>query len=88
MAYPYFPIALQQLGATMRYLRSSSVPFRSVTSASPPGILNHPALTLGYRLDTGAATVRLTRLITSLTCPIKPEVAHLPGRVSELANAP
>jgi ribonuclease BN (tRNA processing enzyme) len=51
MQYSYFPVALEQLGATIRYhelvegwLRIGDV---EVTSR----YLNHPALTLGYRLQ-------------------------------------
>jgi phosphoribosyl 1,2-cyclic phosphodiesterase/CheY-like chemotaxis protein len=51
MQYTYFPVALEQLGATIRYhdlvegrLRVGDI---EVTSR----YLNHPALTLGYRLQ-------------------------------------
>lgn len=57
MEYSYFPISLEQLGAVVRYhdLVEGAFdlgPFR-VTAC----YLNHPALTLGYRLETGGASV-------------------------------
>jgi len=57
MQYTYFPVGLEQLGATIRYhdlvegqLRIGDV---EVTSR----YLNHPALTLGYRLEADGAAV-------------------------------
>jgi phosphoribosyl 1,2-cyclic phosphodiesterase/CheY-like chemotaxis protein len=57
MAYPYFPIALQQFGATIRYHTLVERPFQIGRLRVTPRYLNHPALTLGYRLETGGATV-------------------------------
>jgi ribonuclease BN (tRNA processing enzyme)/CheY-like chemotaxis protein len=57
MQYTYFPVELGQLGATIRYhdlvegtLRISDIEVRAQ-------YLNHPALTLGYRLEVDGAAV-------------------------------
>src|SRR5262249_60259068 len=57
MAYPYFPIALQQFGATIRYHTLAERAFQIGSLRVTPRYLNHPALTLGYRLETGRVTV-------------------------------
>jgi len=57
MAYPYFPIAMQQFGATIRYHTLVERAFRIGRLHVTPRYLNHPALTLGYRLETGSVTV-------------------------------
>lgn len=57
MAYPYFPIALQQFGATIRYHPLVERAFQISGLHVTPRYLNHPALTLGYRLETGSVTV-------------------------------
>src|SRR5215831_7548342 len=57
MAYPYFPIALQQFGATIRYHTLTERAFQIGSLRVIPRYLNHPALTLGYRLETGRVTV-------------------------------
>jgi ribonuclease BN (tRNA processing enzyme) len=57
MQYTYFPITLEQLGATIRYHElvegRLSVGDIEVTSR----YLNHPALTLGYRLEADGVSV-------------------------------
>jgi phosphoribosyl 1,2-cyclic phosphodiesterase len=57
MQYTYFPITLEQLGATIRYHElvegRLSVGDIEVTSR----YLNHPALTLGYRLEADGVAV-------------------------------
>jgi GAF domain-containing protein len=58
MEYTYFPIELDQLGATIRYhdLVEGSLMVGDITVTAQ--YLNHPALTLGYRLEVdGAAMV-------------------------------
>jgi len=77
MAYPYFPIALQQFGATMRYHTLVERAFQIGDLRVTPRYLNHPALTLGYRLDTGAATV-VYATDHEPHMPYQPDVA-LPG---------
>jgi CheY-like chemotaxis protein/phosphoribosyl 1,2-cyclic phosphodiesterase len=53
MGYAYFPITLAQLGATIRYhdLVEGSFDLDGVRVIAR--YLNHPALTLGYRLEVG-----------------------------------
>lgn len=57
MAYPYFPIAMQQFGATIRYHTLVERAFQIGRLRVTPRYLNHPALTLGYRLETDSVTV-------------------------------
>jgi CheY-like chemotaxis protein/phosphoribosyl 1,2-cyclic phosphodiesterase len=74
MAYPYFPIALQQFGATIRYHTLVERAFRIGTLRVIPRYLNHPALTLGYRLETGRVTV-VYATDHEPHAPYQPEVA-------------
>ena len=57
MQYTYFPVTLEQLGATIRYhdLVEGAFDIGDVRVAAH--YLNHPALTLGYRLEADGATV-------------------------------
>src|SRR5262245_47831986 len=57
MEYTYFPVTLQQLGATIRYhdLVEGSFTLDGVRVVTK--YLNHPALALGYRLEADAAAV-------------------------------
>jgi CheY-like chemotaxis protein/phosphoribosyl 1,2-cyclic phosphodiesterase len=57
MEYTYFPVTLEQLGATIRYhdLAEGAFPIDGVRVVTR--FLNHPALTLGYRLESGGAVV-------------------------------
>ncbi len=57
MEYTYFPIPLQQLGATIRYHDLVEGVFDLGRVRVTARYLNHPALTLGYRLETGGVTV-------------------------------
>lgn len=57
MAYPYFPITLEQLGATIRYHDLVEGAFDLGDLHITARYLNHPALTLGYRLEVGDCTV-------------------------------
>ena len=77
MAYPYFPIALQQFGATIRYHTLVERAFQIGDLCIIPRYLNHPALTLGYRLDTGSVTV-VYATDHEPHVPYQPHVAHLP----------
>jgi len=74
MAYPYFPIALQQFGATIRYHTLVERAFRIGRLRVTPRYLNHPALTLGYRLETGSVTV-VYATDHEPHAPYQPEVA-------------
>jgi phosphoribosyl 1,2-cyclic phosphodiesterase len=56
MDYAYFPVPLEALSATLRYheLLEQTVPVGDALITSR--YLNHPALTLGYRIEVGGAT--------------------------------
>ena len=56
MQYTYFPVPLEALGATLRYheLLEQTVAVGDALITSR--YLNHPALTLGYRVEVGGAT--------------------------------
>jgi CheY-like chemotaxis protein/phosphoribosyl 1,2-cyclic phosphodiesterase len=51
MEYAYFPITLEQLGATVRYHDLVEGTFTLDGVCITTRYLNHPALTLGYRLE-------------------------------------
>jgi CheY-like chemotaxis protein/phosphoribosyl 1,2-cyclic phosphodiesterase len=51
MEYAYFPITLEQLGATVRYHDLVEGTFTLDDVCITTRYLNHPALTLGYRLE-------------------------------------
>ena len=51
MEYTYFPITLSQCGATIRFHDLSEGGFEIGTLRVTPRYLNHPALSLGYRLE-------------------------------------
>ena len=57
MEYTYFPVTLEQLGATIRYhdLVEGSFALGGVRVVAK--YLNHPALALGYRLEVGSRAV-------------------------------
>ena len=57
MEYTYFPVELDQLGATIRYhdLVEGTLEIGDIHMTAQ--YLNHPALTLGYRLTADGATV-------------------------------
>ena len=57
MEYAYFPVSLQQLGATLRFheLREEAFRIDDVTISTLN--LNHPALTLGYRIEADRASL-------------------------------
>ncbi|HVC53784.1 MAG TPA: GAF domain-containing protein [Stellaceae bacterium] len=57
MEYTYFPVELEQLGATIRYHDLVEGNFRVGDINVTAQYLNHPALTLGYRLQADGATV-------------------------------
>jgi len=57
MEYTYFPVTLNQLGATIRYHDLVEDPFDLGDVRVIPCYLNHPALTLGYRLEIGGAVM-------------------------------
>ncbi len=57
MQYTYFPITLEQFGATVRYHDLVEGAFEIDDVSITTRYLNHPALTLGYRLRADGATV-------------------------------
>ena len=57
MEYTYFPVRLDQLGATIRYHDVSEGTFQIGVVRVTAHYLNHPALTLGYRLEAGGASM-------------------------------
>jgi CheY-like chemotaxis protein/phosphoribosyl 1,2-cyclic phosphodiesterase len=57
MEYTYFPVTLEQLGATIRCHDLMEGAFDLGGGRVTARYLNHPALTLGYRLDVGGASV-------------------------------
>jgi CheY-like chemotaxis protein len=57
MEYSYFPVTLGQLAATTRYHDLVEGRFAVGSVRVVSRYLNHPALTLGYRLESGGAVV-------------------------------
>jgi phosphoribosyl 1,2-cyclic phosphodiesterase/CheY-like chemotaxis protein len=57
MQHTYFPVELEQLGATIRYHNLTEGVFTVGDIKIRTQYLNHPALTLGYRLEADGATV-------------------------------
>jgi phosphoribosyl 1,2-cyclic phosphodiesterase/DNA-binding response OmpR family regulator len=57
MQYTYFPVALEQFGATVRYHDLVEGTFQIDDVRITTRYLNHPALTLGYRFEADGATL-------------------------------
>jgi phosphoribosyl 1,2-cyclic phosphodiesterase len=57
MQHTYFPVDLAQLGATIRYHNLTEGVFTVGDITVSSRYLNHPALTLGYRLEADGVTV-------------------------------
>jgi phosphoribosyl 1,2-cyclic phosphodiesterase len=57
MQFTYFPVTLDQLGATIRYHDLAEGAFQIGNVRVTAQYLNHPALTLGYRIEAGGASV-------------------------------
>jgi CheY-like chemotaxis protein/phosphoribosyl 1,2-cyclic phosphodiesterase len=57
MEYNYFPITLAQLGATIRYHDLAEGAFTVGDVRVVTQYLNHPVLTLGYRLQSGGTVI-------------------------------
>jgi phosphoribosyl 1,2-cyclic phosphodiesterase/DNA-binding response OmpR family regulator len=57
MEYTYFPVRLEELGATIRYHDLFETTFRIGDVEIRTHYMNHPAVTLGYRLESGGVTV-------------------------------
>jgi CheY-like chemotaxis protein/phosphoribosyl 1,2-cyclic phosphodiesterase len=56
MEYNYFPVTLAQLGATIRYHELAEGTVTIGGAQVTAQYLNHPALTLGYRIEVDGAT--------------------------------
>jgi len=57
MQHTYFPVDLEQLGATIRYHDLTEGVFAIDDVTVTARYLNHPALTLGYRLESGGISI-------------------------------
>jgi phosphoribosyl 1,2-cyclic phosphodiesterase/DNA-binding response OmpR family regulator len=57
MQHTYFPVGLEQLGATIRYHDLTEGEFEIGDVRVTTRYLNHPALTLGYRLEADGVSV-------------------------------
>jgi phosphoribosyl 1,2-cyclic phosphodiesterase/CheY-like chemotaxis protein len=57
MQYTYFPISLEAMGSKIRYHELVEGVFNIEDIKITTRYLNHPALTLGYRMESGGATV-------------------------------
>lgn len=57
MQYSYFPLQLDELGANIRFHELVEGTFQIADVAITTRYLNHPALTFGYRLEAGDATI-------------------------------
>jgi len=57
MQHTYFPVALEELGATIRYHDLVEGKFMADDIEVTTHYLNHPALTLGYRLEADGASL-------------------------------
>lgn len=57
MQYAYFPVTLEAMGATVRYHDLVEGEFTIDDVRVRTRYLNHPALTLGYRLESGGVSI-------------------------------
>ena len=57
MEYSYFPVTLDELGANIRFHDLVEGSFEIDDVRITTHYLNHPALTLGYRLEMGGSTI-------------------------------
>ncbi len=57
MEYSYFPVTLDELGASIRFHDLVEGSFEIDDVRITTHYLNHPALTLGYRLEMGGSTI-------------------------------
>lgn len=57
MEYTYFPVTLEQLGATIHFHELTEGTFDLGSGRVTACYLNHPAVALGYRLEVGGATI-------------------------------
>ncbi|HET6519216.1 MAG TPA: MBL fold metallo-hydrolase [Geminicoccaceae bacterium] len=78
MQYTYFPLALEQLGAEIRYHDLVEGAFRIGDIDVRTRYLNHPALTLGYRLEADGVSL----VYASDHEPYSPRLASGSGEIS------
>jgi phosphoribosyl 1,2-cyclic phosphodiesterase/CheY-like chemotaxis protein len=57
MQYSYFPVTLKQLGATIRYHDLTEGELQIDDAKVSARYMNHPGLTLGYRVECGGVSV-------------------------------
>ena len=79
MQYTYFPVTMEQFGATVRYHDLVEGDFRIDDVRIATHYLNHPALTLGYRLEADGATV-------VYSCDHEPYSRTLAGGTGEITG--
>ncbi len=79
MQYTYFPITLEQFGATVRYHDLVEGAFEIEDVNITTRYLNHPALTLGYRLRADDATM-------VYSCDHEPHSRSLASGVGEIGG--
>lgn len=77
MQYTFFPVGLEQFGATVRYHDLVEGVFQIDDVNITTRYLNHPALTLGYRLQADGATV-------VYSCDHEPYSRTLAGGLGEI----
>ncbi|MBI3979668.1 MAG: response regulator [Chloroflexi bacterium] len=81
MEYTYFPVTLDQLAATIRYHDLVEGTFEAGGVRIVTRYLNHPALTLGYRLEVGGVTM-------VYAADHEPHSRHQPDPAHLAADAP
>ncbi|MEK6711586.1 MAG: MBL fold metallo-hydrolase [Nitrospinota bacterium] len=57
MSYNHFPVPLDELGATIRYHDMTEGAFGAGSIRVTAQYMNHPTMTLGYRLESGGAAI-------------------------------
>jgi phosphoribosyl 1,2-cyclic phosphodiesterase/DNA-binding response OmpR family regulator len=80
MQYTYFPLTLEQLGATVRYHDLVEGAFRIGEIEVRAQYLNHPALTLGYRLEAGGACLVYATDHEPYSSPLASGCGEISGR--------
>ena len=86
MQYTYFPVALDQLGATIHYHDLGEGTFQIGTARITTQYLNHPALALAYRVEVGGLTlVYATDHEPHASSPAgeRPDLGHLPAHAED-----
>ncbi len=79
MEYTYFPVAMDQMGASIRYHDLVEGTFQLGDVSVTARYLNHPALTLGYRFEADGAVV-------VYACDHEPYACELAGGQGEIVG--